>query len=31
MRDAGRVDGLASQMLSFAELKDVLGVSEWLQ
>ncbi|HUQ69128.1 MAG TPA: isocitrate lyase/phosphoenolpyruvate mutase family protein, partial [Planctomycetaceae bacterium] len=31
MRDAGRVDGLASQMLSFAELKDVLGVSEWLK
>lgn len=31
MRDEGRVDGLASQMLSFAELKDVLGVSEWLK
>jgi methylisocitrate lyase len=31
MRTAGRVDGLASQMLSFVELKEVLNVGEWLK
>jgi 2-methylisocitrate lyase-like PEP mutase family enzyme len=31
MRDHGRVDGLAERMLSFGELKDVLGVGAWLK
>jgi 2-methylisocitrate lyase-like PEP mutase family enzyme len=31
MRDQGRVDGLADRMMSFGELKDVLGVHEWLK
>jgi len=31
MLDEGRVDGLANQMCSFADIKQLLGVDEWIE
>jgi 2-methylisocitrate lyase-like PEP mutase family enzyme len=30
MRDRGRVDHLSEEMLSFAEMKKLLGLADWL-